>query len=201
MPPPAPPMEHAPANHPVAPTPRDLSSVDPMSFMIEVMSEVGGMLRQNVVQQVSIDDNNLEGEAIDLPALIFYWTAAYGRMEQRIELTKHKLKKIEAEKYVAIREDAEANDRKITVEEIKARIEADDLVSSVKQELTKYATMAKTAKAMMDSLKQKGYSLQLISSMRMKELDWLQQSFSRRLADHPNAQHLMYELQKILDQM
>lgn len=167
-------------------------------YTVETITELGAMLRENVLGQVSIDDHRLDEEARLLPNLIFFWQAAYARLDVRAEQKKLALKRAEAEQYIALREQSKTVDGNYTVEEIKARITIQPHIQDIQQEITELVGKREMAKAMLASLRQKGYSLQLISSIRSKEEDWLRQSFARRLEGHPNKEFLLAKLAQLM---
>jgi len=166
-------------------------------YTVETITELGAMLKENVLGQVMIDDHKLDEEARMLPNLIFFWQAAYARLDVRAEQKKLALKRSEAEQYIALREQSRASAESYTVDEIKARITVQPHIQQIQKEITELIGKRDMAKAMLASLRQKGYSLQLIANIRGKEEDWLRQSFARRLEGHPNREQLLLELARL----
>ena len=167
-------------------------------FLVKTITEIGATIQQDVLAQVSIDDHRLDKEALELPNLIFYWQAAFGRLDQRVELKKLEVKRTECQLFIGFKDESENTKKRMTMDEIKARVEIEPAVYELKTELAELLAKRETARAVMSALRQKGYSLQLIATMRGKEEDWLRQSLSRRLQDHPQRESLMSKLNEIL---
>ena len=171
---------------------------DDLPHMVQTITEIGATITQDVLAQVSINDHRLDQEAIELPNLIFYWQAAFGRLDQRAELKKLEIKRTECQLFIDFKNAGDNVKKRMTIDEIKARVEVEPSVYELKQELAGLMAKRETARAVMSALRQKGYSLQLIASMRGKEEDWLRQSLARRLQDHPQRESLMSRLNDLL---
>jgi hypothetical protein len=159
-------------------------------FTIEVMTELGSVMKNNSLSHVSIDDEHLAQEARDLPQLIFYYQAAYSRIVQREEQTKIQLDESESQAWVRIKSSANATGDKMPADEVKARITLDPIVQELRRKVAELTAKAGVVKGILDSLRQKGYSLQLLGNLKVREEDWLRRSFSERFSNHPEKQKI-----------
>lgn len=167
-------------------------------YLVKVISELGAELDTNALNHINIDDRQLVLEARELPQLIFYYTACYQRMNLRAEQCEIQLKELEAESFVALKEQSRASGKDMPVDEVKARITTIGPVRELRARIAEITSKRDTLKGVLESLRQKGYSLQLIGSIKAKENDWLSESFSRRLEDHPQRDSLLPMLSNLL---
>lgn len=159
-------------------------------FTIEVMTELGSVMKSNSLSHVSIDDEHLSQEARDLPQLIFYYQAAYSRIVQKEEQTKIQLDEAESQAWVRIKNTANASGDKMPADEVKARITLDPVVQELRRKVAELSAKSGVVKGILESLRQKGYSLQLLGNLKVREEDWLKRSFADRFSNHPEKQRV-----------
>lgn len=167
-------------------------------FSVAVMTELGAEVKDTVLDHVSLDDERLAKEAIDLPQLIFYYSAAYSRIYLREEQAKMKVKRAEAQAYVAIKNSAIANGERAPVDEINARIAIDPVVQAAQDALIELQAKRQIIKGVLDALERKGFSLGVVGNIRTREEDWLRRSFADRFTGHPNQEEIAKVLNTIL---
>lgn len=160
-------------------------------FTIEVLSEVGSKIRHNAMDHVAIDDDHLVVEAQDLPQLLFYYQAAFCRLNLRAAQAKIRLEEAEANAFVQLRASSAKTGERMPIEEVKARIVLDVSVQNISREHAELEAKASAVQGILSALRQKGYSLQLVASIRGKESDWLASSFADRFSDHPQREHII----------
>lgn len=154
-------------------------------FTVEVMTELGAVIKDNALSHVSVDDEHLAHEAKDLPQLIFYYQAAFARINMREEQAQIQLEESEANAWVRIKSAATAAGEKPPADEVKAKVQLDPSVQELRRRVAEIRAKAGVVKAILESLRQKGYSLQLLGNLRMREEDWLRRSFADRFNGHP----------------
>jgi Trm5-related predicted tRNA methylase len=130
--------------------------------------------------------------------LIFYYNAAYTRILLREEQTKLKIKRAEANAYVQIKNEAIASGNKITTDEINSRVALNPVVQQYQDEEVELKAKRSIIKGIIDSVERKGFSLQLVGSIRMREEDWLRRSFSDRFKDDPRRKQVAGALNQVL---
>lgn len=167
-------------------------------YLVKVITEVGAEISTDALAHINIDDRQLVMEARELPQLMFYYTACYQRMNLRAEQLEIRQKEVEAETFVALKEQSRASGADMPVDEIKARVTTALPVRALRAQIAEITSKRDTLKGVLDSLRQKGYSLQLIGSIKAKENDWLADSFSRRLEGHPQRDQLVPMLANLL---
>ena len=167
-------------------------------FAIEVMTELGAQIRQSSLAHISIDDDHLGQEAKELPQLLFYYQAVHTRISLREAQAKIRLEEAEANAMVKLRSAAVAAGEKVSVTDLQAQIRLDPNVQQLHRDLAELAARKDTIRGVLDALRQKGYSLQLIASIRGKEEDWLRLSFADRFRDHPQRTEISKALNTIL---
>jgi hypothetical protein len=159
-------------------------------FTIEVLTELGAKIRHAALDQIAVNDEHLLQDAKELPQLLFYYQAAWCRLNLRAAQTKIKLEQAEANAFVMHKANNLKLGERMPVEEIKARIILEPNVISLTNEHAELEAKAATVKGILEALRQKGYSLQLVASIRGKEEDWLRSSFADRFADHPQREQI-----------
>lgn len=159
-------------------------------FTVEVLTEIGGKIRMSAIDHVSIDDEHLSKAAIELPQLIFYYQAAFCRLNLRAAQTKIRLEEAKANTYVTVKAAATKVGDKITVDEIHAKTTLDPVIQALVREFAELEAKSSTIHGILHALRQKGYSLQLVASIREKEEDWLRSSFANRFSDHPESRKI-----------
>ncbi len=168
-------------------------------FMIEVMNDFGAKVRSDALAHVGIDDQHLGVEAIELPQLIFYYQAAYARLQLHESKCELRVKTAEANAFLRIQSGSEsARGKKLSVEEVKAHVMLDPLVQSERHALIEIGGKKDCIKGVIDALRQKGYSLQLLASIRSKEEDWLARSFADRFRSNPKVEQIRAALEGVL---
>jgi hypothetical protein len=75
-------------------------------------------------------------------------------------------------------------------DEVKARIALDPVVQELRRKVAELTAKAGIVKGILESLRQKGYSLQLLGNLKVREEDWLKRSFADRFANHPEKQRV-----------
>jgi hypothetical protein len=167
-------------------------------FSVAVMTELGAEVKDTVLDHVSMDDDHLAKEAIDLPQLIFYYSAAYSRAYMREEQSKMKVKRAEAQAFVAIKNAANANGDKIPVDEVNARIAIDPVVQKAQDDLIEIQAKRQILKGVLDALERKGFSLGVVGNIRTREEDWLRRSFADRFTGHPKQDEIAKVINTLL---
>jgi hypothetical protein len=160
-------------------------------FAIEVLSEIGSKLRHNALDHVAINDDHLVVEAKELPQLLFYYQAAFCRLNLRAAQAKIRLEQGEANAFVQLRASSAKTGERMPIEEVKARIVLDENVQKLSLEHAELDAKASAVQGILSALRQKGYSLQLVASIRGKESDWLASSFADRFSDHPQREQIV----------
>ncbi len=145
-------------------------------FTVEVLTELGAHISENALKHIGIDDEHLSQEAITLPQLIFYYNAAHTRIMLREEQTGNK----------------------ITSDEVNARVAINPVVQQHQDEEVELKAKRSIIKGIIDSIERKGFSLQLVGSIRMREEDWLRRSFSDRFRDDPRKKQVASALNQVL---
>lgn len=178
-------------------------STDPLvgsseDYLCKVISELGTETVVNTLEHIGIDDRDLAKEAIELPNLMFYYAAVHERISLRIEQLKIELREVEARHFVSIREKAKAMCEQVSVDETQARITLEPDVCSIRRKIADLTAKRETVKAVTKSLERKGFSLQLVGTIRMRENDWLRQSFARNLDGNPNRQRILDLMNQVL---
>jgi hypothetical protein len=168
------------------------------AFTVEVLTELGAIISQSALAHVAINDDNLAGEATELPQLIFYYQAAWARLSLREEQSEIALKEAEANVYVGLKSRAEASSEKIPVDEIKMRIRLDPVVAKLTRDGAELRSKRDIVRGILDALRQKGYSIQMLGNIRAREEDWLRNSFADRFANHPNRDRIAQVLNQVL---
>lgn len=159
-------------------------------FTVEVLTEIGAKIRHSALDHVNIDDEHLLQDAKELPQLLFYYQAAWCRLQLRAAQAKIQLDEAEANAYVQIRAGMVKVGERPSVEEIKARITLDTTVQTLVRQHAEIEAKSSTVQGILHALRQKGYSMQLVASIRGKESDWLASSFMDRFADHPQREKI-----------
>lgn len=167
-------------------------------FTVEVLTELGAHISENALNHIGIDDEHLSEEAINLPQLLFYYNAAHTRIMLREEQTKLKVKRAEANAYIAIKNDAVASGNKVTTDEINARVAVNPVVQQHQDEEVELKAKRSIIKGIIDSIERKGFSLQMVGSIRMREEDWLRRSFVDRFRDDPRRKQVSSALNQVL---
>ena len=160
-------------------------------FAIEVLSELGNKLRHNALDHVTINDDHLVVEAKELPQLLFYYQAAFCRLNLRAAQAKIRMEEAEANAFVKFKAESAKHAERMPVDEIKARITLDENVQKITREHAEIEAKADAVRGILEALRQKGYSLQLVASIRGKESDWLASSFADRFSDHPQREQIV----------
>src|SRR5208283_407727 len=159
---------------------------------------LGARIRQSVLEHIDIDDDHLNQEARELPQLLFYYNAAYSRVCLKQNQTEIKLEEAESNSFIIHRSSGEKVGKKIGVEELKALVILDPNVQSLKNTIAELESKKNTIRGVLDALRQKGYSLTLIASIRGKEEDWLRLSFADRFRDNPKRENIASALNQML---
>lgn len=167
-------------------------------FTIEVLTEIGAQIRHMALDQIAVDDDHLLQDAKQLPQLLFYYQAAWCRLNLRAAQTKLKLEQAEANSFVQHKAQSLKLGERMSVEEIKAHITLDPNVIALANQHAELEAKAAAVKGILEALRQKGYSLQLVASIRGKEEDWLRHSFADRFADHPQRTQIASAFNSIL---
>lgn len=167
-------------------------------YLCKIITEIGAETAVDTLDHIGIDDKRLPQEAQELPNLLFFYSATFERINLRIEREKIKLKETEARQYLAVKEMAKANHESITVDEINAHVTLTPEVSAARQVIVDLTAMRDTVKGVVKALERKGFSLQLIGTIRTREDDWLRQSFRRRLEDHPDRERILTLIDSVL---
>ncbi len=167
-------------------------------FTIEVLTEIGAQIRHMALDHVAVDDQHLVKDAKELPQLLFYYQAAWCRLNLRAAQTKIRIEQAEANAFLQHKAAAVKLGERASVEELKARVCLDSSVMVLTNEHAELEAKASTIRGILDALRQKGYSLQLVASIRGKEEDWLRSSFADRFADHPKRDQVAAAFNSIL---
>lgn len=167
-------------------------------FTIEVLTEIGAKIRHMALDQIAVDDDHLDKDARELPQLLFYYQAAWCRLNLRAAQMKIKLDQAEANAFIMNKANSVKLGERMPVEEIKARVTLDPAVISLTNEHAELEAKASTVKGILEALRQKGYSLQLVASIRGKEEDWLRSSFADRFTNNPNRDQIASAFNQIL---
>jgi hypothetical protein len=167
-------------------------------FTIEVLTELQTKIRHSALEHITVNDEHLLQDATELPQLIFYYQAAFCRLNLRAATTKIRLDETEANVYVQLRAQAVKAAEKMTTDEIKARITIDPTVMALGREHLELEAKAAAIKGILEALRQKGYSLQLVASIRSKEEDWLRSSFASRFANNPNRDRIVSSFNQLV---
>jgi hypothetical protein len=159
-------------------------------FTIEVLTEIGAKIRHSALDHVNIDDDHLLQEAKELPQLLFYYQAAWCRLCLRAAQKKIQLDEAEANAYLQIRSGMIKVGDRPTADELKYKITLEPTVQALVREHAEIEAKSSTVQGILHALRQKGYSMQLVASIRGKESDWLASSFMDRFADHPQREKI-----------
>ena len=167
-------------------------------YLCTVLTELGSETVVQTLEHIGIDDKDLVKDAIELPNLLFYYSAVYERISLRVEQKKIELKEVEARHYVSMREISKASGETITVDELNARITLEDDVGGLRRRISDLTAKRESVKAVTKALERKGFSLQLVGNIRSRESDWLRQSFAKKLEGNPNQNRIMDLLNQVL---
>ena len=167
-------------------------------FSVEVLTELGTHIRENALSHIAVNEDHLASEAIELPQLIFYYSAAFSRLLLREEQAGLRAKRAEANAYVQIKSEATANGYKITTDEINAKVAINPAVIQAQDEEVEIKGKRVIIRGILDSLERKGFSLQMVGNIRMREDDWLRKSFADRFAKHPRRDQIASALNTVL---
>ncbi len=167
-------------------------------FTIDVLTELGGKIRQSALDHVAIDDEHLAQSAIELPQLLFYYQAAFCRLNLRAAQAKIRMDEAKANAYVQIKAGSTRVGEKIPADEVHAKVTIEPAVQAIVREHAEIEAKAAAIRGVLEALRQKGYSLQLVSSIRGKEEDWLRSSFSDRFCDHPQREQIASAFNRII---
>lgn len=167
-------------------------------YLCSVITEIGAEMAVQTLDHIGIDDKRLAEEAIELPNLLFYYSAVHERISLRIEQRKIELKEIEARHYVSMRERTKANGETMTVDELNARITLEDDVGTLRRTISDLTSKRESVKSVMKSLERKGFSLQLVGTLRSRENDWLRVNFARKLEGNPNKDRILDLLNQVV---
>lgn len=167
-------------------------------FTVQVITELGAQVSQNALSHVAINDEHLASEALELPQLLFYYQAVWCRLTLRAAQAKIRLKEAEANAFVKFRSQSAATGDRMPVDEINARILLEESVKSTARDVAELESRADAVQGILHSLRQKGYSLQLVSGIRQREEDWLRTSFTNRFKNNPKREQIASSLNMIL---
>jgi hypothetical protein len=167
-------------------------------YLVNLISEMGAEVRTSTLDHIGIDDRRLVDEAIELPQLLFYYAAVDQRIALRLSQMRIELKEVEAREFVTIADSYRSRGERMGVDEIERRVCLVDAVGKLRRAVASLETRQETVRGVLTALRQKGYSLQLIGSIRGKEEDWLRQSFARRLEGHPQGAKIRSLVEQIL---
>jgi hypothetical protein len=168
-------------------------------FTIEVLTEIGGKIRMSAMDHVAIDDDHLAQAAKELPQLLFYYQAAFCRLNLRAAQAKIRLDEAKANAYIQHKAAASRAGEKIPADEVHAKVTLDPAVQAIVREHAELEAKADTIQGILHALRQKGYSLQLVASIRGKEEDWLRSSFADRFTDHPQREKIVQAFNGLID--
>lgn len=167
-------------------------------YLCRIINAIGTETAIDTLEHIGIDDRRLPQEASELPNLMFFYSATFERINLRIEREKIRLKELEARQYLSVKERAKANHESITVDEINAHVTLTPEVSQLRQTIIDLTAMRDTVKGVVKALERKGFSLQLIGTIRSRENDWLRQSFRQRLEGHPDQERIINLMDSVL---
>lgn len=167
-------------------------------YLCRVVSELGAETAINTLDHIGIDEKDLVKEAIELPNLLFFYIAVSERIGLRIEQSKIELKELEAREFIKIKELCRSNGESISVDETNAHVTCIEAVGKLRRRISDLTAKRETVKGVIKSLERKGFSLQMVGTIRSRESDWLRQSFARKLEGHVNKQRIMDLLEQVL---
>jgi hypothetical protein len=167
-------------------------------FLVKLITEMGSEVQASTLDHIGIDDRKLVDEAIELPQILFYYGAVEQRIALRVGQLKIELKETEAREFISIVEEYRTRGERMGVDEATMRVTMRQAVSERRHAVNALEAKLETVKGVLTALRQKGYSLQLVASVRSKEEDWLRQSFQRRFKDHPAADRVNSLLEQML---
>ena len=168
-------------------------------FTIEVLTELGGKIRQSALDHITIDDEHLLQEAKELPQLLFYYQAAWCRLGLRVAQAKMRLEQARANAFIAKKAQCQRTGDKMGVEEINAHITIDPAIQTLTSDYAELDAKSDAVRGILEALRQKGHSLQMVSSIRGKEEDWLRSSFADRFTDHPQREKIVQAFNGLID--
>lgn len=160
-------------------------------YHVKVLTALNAELVHSTLSDISIDDRKLSQEASDLPQTMFYHNAVFQRISHQCEIQTLELKELRARARITLIENYRSQGNKITVDEVDARIDLDPPIMEKSRRVAELRSMRDTIDGVLSSLRQKGYSLQMIAQLKSKEEDWLRRSFQDRLKDHPNKDQIL----------
>ena len=167
-------------------------------FTIEVLTELGAKIREDALAHITVNDEHVSQDAIELPQLIFYYNAAMARLILREEQAHLRAERAEANAYVQIKVEASSMGLKVPVDEVKARIALNPAVIQAQDEEVEIKAKRLIIHGILSAIERKGFSLQLIGQIRMREEDWLRRSFADRFANHPDRKQIASALNTVL---
>jgi hypothetical protein len=162
----------------LANVPRELINSSLFKFnvklqVIERMDESNRPVYKNItvdmLANVDIDYETLEESICDIPAQYAFWSAVYSEVRLGVAIAERKLKVRRAEATKAVMDEAKKSNVKLTVDQIKSIIEADELLNKAEVSYSEIQMKAGKLYNMVEAIKMKAELARTLAGFKKLE--------------------------------